>query len=168
MKKYTMETIVGLFLAVGLGFVAYMTVTLGHVSIFGGEETYTLYAPFTTVSGLRPGSSIEVFGIEAGRVGKLTMDQERHEAVVELRIQKGVKIYDDAMASIKTEGLIGEQYISIDPGGAGELLKPGDRITETTPALDIASIIAKYGFGEVKGSEETRSEESEKEQRGKP
>ena len=73
--------------------------------------------------------------------------------MVEIRIQEGIKIYDDAIASIKTEGLIGDQYLSIDPGGGGAPLAPGGTITETQPAVDIADLIGKYAFGEVKKKE---------------
>ena len=124
MKKYTMETTVGIFLVFGLLCVGYMTVKLGHVSLFG-DDTYPLFARFTSVTGLRVGSLVYISGIEVGRVEKLTMDQESQKALVEIRIRNGVKIYDDAIASIKTEGLIGDMHLSIDPGGAGTLLKPG-------------------------------------------
>jgi phospholipid/cholesterol/gamma-HCH transport system substrate-binding protein len=70
--------------------------------------------------------------------------------VVELRINKNAKIYDDAIASIKTEGLIGDRYVHLDPGGAGEQLKSGDTIVETQPPVDITDLIAKYVFGGVK------------------
>ena len=78
------------------------------------------------------------------------MDQKNQKAVVEIRIRKDIKIYDDAIASIKTEGLIGDMYLSIDPGGAGTLLEPGGTITETQPAVDIVDLIGKYAFGDVK------------------
>ena len=149
MKKYAMETTVGIFLVFGLLCVGYMTVKLGHVSLLG-DNTYSLFARFTTVTGLRVGSPVNMLGIEVGRVGRLTMDQKDQKAVVEIRIQKGIKVYDDAIASIKTEGLIGDMYLSIDPGGAGKLLGPGGTITETQPAVDIVDLIGKYAFGEVK------------------
>ena len=149
MQKYTMETTVGIFLVIGLFLIGYMTVNLGHVSLLG-DNAYPLSARFTSVTGLRAGSPVYMLGIEVGRVGRLTMDQEAQKAAVEIRIQKGVKIYDDAIASIKTEGLIGDMYLSIDPGGAGTLLKPGGTITETQPPMDIAALISKYAFGEVK------------------
>lgn len=149
MKKYTMETTVGIFLVIGLLCVGYMTVKLGHVSLLG-DDSYPLFARFTSVTGLRVGSSVHMLGIQVGRVERLTMDQKDQKAVVEIRIQEGVKIYDDAIASIKTEGLIGDQYISIDPGGSGAPLAPGATITETQPAVDIADLIGKYAFGEVK------------------
>jgi phospholipid/cholesterol/gamma-HCH transport system substrate-binding protein len=91
-----------------------------------------------------------MLGIEIGRVDKLTMDQENQMAVVEFRINKGIKIYDDAIASIKTEGLIGDRYVSIDPGGGtDELLQPGGTITETESPTDIQELISKYAFGDV-------------------
>ncbi len=149
MKKYAMETTVGIFVVIGLLCVGYMTVRLGKVSFFG-HTTYRLFARFTSVAGLRDGSSVSMYGLDIGRVEKLTMDQEKQMALVELRIQRGVKIYDDAIASIKTEGLIGDRYVSIDPGGGGELLNPGGTIIETQPPVDISEIIGKYAFGEVK------------------
>ena len=144
-----METTVGIFLVFGLLCIGYMTVKLGHVSLLG-DNTYSLFARFTTVSGLRVGSPVNMLGIEVGRVGRLTMDQKDQKAVVEIRIQKDIKIYDDAIASIKTEGLIGDMFLSIGPGGAGKLLGPGGTITETQPAVDMVDLIGKYAFGEVK------------------
>jgi phospholipid/cholesterol/gamma-HCH transport system substrate-binding protein len=149
MKKYTMETAVGIFIVFGLLCIGYMTVKLGHVSLLG-DDSYSLFARFTTVSGLRAGSSVNILGIEVGRVKRLTMDQENQKAVVEIRIQKDIKVYDDAIASIKTEGLIGDMFMSIDPGGSGKLLGPGGTITETQAAVDIADLIGKYAFGEIK------------------
>jgi phospholipid/cholesterol/gamma-HCH transport system substrate-binding protein len=149
MKKYAMETTVGIFLVFGLLCIGYMTVKLGHVSLLG-DNAYSLFARFTTVSGLRAGSPVDMLGIEVGRVGRLTMDQKDQKAVVEMRIQKDIKVYDDAIVSIKTEGLIGDMFLSIDPGGAGKLLGPGGTITETRAAVDIVDLIGKYAFGEVR------------------
>lgn len=149
MKKYAMETTVGVFLFVGLLLIGIMTVKLGHVSFFG-DKTYPLSARFTSVTGLRVGSPVYMFGIEVGRVERLTMDQQDRKAAVEVQIKQGINVYDDAIATIKTEGLIGDKYLGIDPGGAGELLKPGGTITETQPDLDLADLIGKYAFGDVK------------------
>ena len=116
MKKYSNETIVGIFVVLGLVAISFMAVRLGNVS-FLGDNTYALYAPFNTVSGLRIGNSVEMLGMEVGRVAAFRMDQERQQAIVELRIEKGVQVYDDAIASIKTAGLIGDKYVAVDPGG---------------------------------------------------
>ena len=149
MKKYAMETAVGIFVVIGLFCVGYMTVKLGNVGLLG-DDSYSLFARFTSVSGLRTGSSIQMLGIEIGRVDTLTMDQENQMAVVEFRINKGIRIYDDAIASIRTEGLIGDRYVSIDPGGGtDELLQPGGTITDTESPTDIQDLISKYAFGDV-------------------
>ncbi len=160
MKKYPLEIVVGIFVIVGLCLVGYMTVKLGHVSL--GQKTYPLYAPFTTVSGLRVGSQVEMLGLEVGRVEKLTLNQKDEMVVVRMQIQNGIEIYGDAIASIKTEGLIGDKYLSISPGGAAPLLKPGETIIATQPAVNIIDLIGKYAFGEVKGEKGETPKESEK------
>jgi phospholipid/cholesterol/gamma-HCH transport system substrate-binding protein len=149
MKNYKIETIVGIFVFLGLLCIGYMTVKLGKVS-FLQEDSYPLTAKFISVTGLRAGNPVDILGIEVGRVEKITMDQENQKAVVEMKIHKGIKIYDDAIASIKTEGLMGDQYISIDPGGSGTLLGHRGTITETQAPVDILGLIGKYAFGDVK------------------
>jgi phospholipid/cholesterol/gamma-HCH transport system substrate-binding protein len=149
MKKYTIETIVGIFVVFGLLCIGYMTVKLGNVSLLG-DDSYPVIARFTSVTGLRVGNPVNILGIEVGRVERIFMDQETQKAIVEIKIKKGIKIYDDAIASIKTQGLIGDSYLSIDPGGAGELLGSRGIITETQAPLDIIDLIGKYAFGEVK------------------
>ena len=150
MKKYTQETVVGIFVVIGLLCIAYMTVKLGNVG-FLGENTYSLYAKFTSVTGLRVGNPVNMLGLEIGRVNSFKMDQENQVAIVELKINKGIEVYDDAIASIKTEGLIGDKFVSIDPGGGGDLLKNGDIITDTESPTDIMELISKYAFGDVGG-----------------
>jgi len=149
MKKYRIETIVGIFVFLGLLCIGYMTLKLGKVSFFG-DDSYPLTAKFTSVTGLRNGNPVDIMGIEVGRVEKITMDQENQKAVVEMKIHKGIKVYDDAIASIKTEGLMGDQYVSIDPGGSGTLLGPRGTIIETQAPVDIIGLIGKYAFGDVK------------------
>jgi phospholipid/cholesterol/gamma-HCH transport system substrate-binding protein len=148
MKKYSLETVVGIFVVIGLICVGYMTVKLGKVSLFG-EDTYPLHARFASVSGLRVGSSVEIYGIEVGSVTNLQIDGERQMGVVDMKINKGVKVYDDAAATIKSAGLIGDKYVRIDPGGSGEALKPGGIITQTSLPADIEDLIGKYAFGDV-------------------
>ncbi|UCH82075.1 MAG: outer membrane lipid asymmetry maintenance protein MlaD [Nitrospiraceae bacterium] len=149
MKKYNMETTVGIFVIIGLLCLGYITIKLGNLSLIN-SDTYSLNTRFTSVSGLRTGNSVEMFGIEVGRVGKLSMDQNDQVAVVELKIHKDVEIFADAIASVKTSGLIGDRYIQIDPGGADEKLNHGDSIIETEAPIDLQEIIGKYAFGDVK------------------
>lgn len=149
MKKYSMETAVGIFIVVGLICVGYMTVKLGNVSLFG-DKSYPLFARFTSVTGLRVGSSVEVYGIQVGSVTGLSIDQEKQMGIVGMKIDKGTVIYDDSSATIKSAGLIGDKYVKLDPGGSGEALKPRGMITQTSVPADIEDLIGKYAFGDVK------------------
>ena len=156
MKKYHHETVAGLFVLIGLICVGYLTVKLGNVHLWG-SDSYPLYARFNSVSGLRIGNSIEMLGLEIGEIAGFSMDQEKSVVVAELRIRRPIKVYDDAIASIKTAGLIGDKYVSIDPGGAGKLLKPGAMITQTESPPDLGELIGKYAFGDIeKGSKEKK------------
>jgi phospholipid/cholesterol/gamma-HCH transport system substrate-binding protein len=152
MKKYSKETIVGVFVVIGLLCIGYMTIKLGNVG-FLGENSYTLHAKFSSVTGLRVGNPVQMLGLEIGRVSKFAMDQENQLAIVDLKINKEIEIFDDAIASIKTEGLIGDKYISIDAGGGGDLLAPGDYITDTQSPTDIMDLVSKYAFGDVGGGD---------------
>ena len=146
MSKRSVETTVGIFVIAGLLCIAYMTLRLGNLDVLGGNY-YTLKVRFSSITGLKPGSSVEMLGIQIGQVKGFTLDQENQEAIVEMKIRGDIKIYDDAIASIKTSGLIGDRYIHIDAGGSDVILKPGGIITESEPPVDIEELISKYIFG---------------------
>jgi phospholipid/cholesterol/gamma-HCH transport system substrate-binding protein len=148
MKKFSHETIVGIFVVLGLAAIYFMAVKLGNVSLVG-EDTNTFYAPFSTVSGLREGNSVEMLGMEIGQVAGFRMDQDKLQAIVTLEVDKEIQVYDDAIVSIKTAGLIGDKFISLDPGGGGDLLADGDTIIETESPVDLNDLISKYAFGDV-------------------
>jgi phospholipid/cholesterol/gamma-HCH transport system substrate-binding protein len=153
MEKYSKETVVGIFVVIGLVCIGYMTVKLGNVGFFG-DNSYSLFAKFSTVTGLREGNPVNMLGLEIGKVQKFTMDQENQQVLVEFKINKGIEIYDDAIASVKTEGLIGDKYVAVDPGGGGDLLANGDTITDTNSPTDIMDLVSKYAFGDVGDGEE--------------
>ena len=144
---------VGIFVVIGLFCIGYLTVKLGNVGFFG-DNSYSLFAKFNTVTGLREGNPVNMLGLEVGKVQKFTMDQENQQVLVEFKINKGIEIYDDAIASVKTEGLIGDKYVAVDPGGGGDLLADGDSITDTNSPTDIMDLVSKYAFGDVGGDEE--------------
>jgi phospholipid/cholesterol/gamma-HCH transport system substrate-binding protein len=95
------------------------------------------------------GNSVEMLGMEIGRVADFRMDQEKLQAIVTLKVDKKIEVYDDAIASIKTAGLIGDKYVDIDPGGGGDLLADGETIIETESPADLGELISKYAFGGV-------------------
>ena len=128
---------------------------LGHASakfdlmdVFG-SDAYSIYAQFNSVTGLKIGHPVKMLGLKIGRVAGFKMDQENQMALAKLKIKEGIKIYDDAFASIKMESLIGENYVSIDPGGSGDIMQTGETITETESLIDIGELISKYAFGDV-------------------
>jgi len=156
MKKYRYEMVAGIFVLIGLICVGYLTVRLGKFR-FLGSDSYPLYARFSSVSGLRAGNAVEMLGLEIGEVADFKMDQEALVVLAELRIRRGIKVYEDAVASIKTAGLIGDKYVSLDPGGSGKVMNPGSTITQTESPPDISDLIGKYAFGSVgKGEKENK------------
>jgi len=148
MKKYSIPVAAAIFVMIGLLCVGYMTVKLGKAS-FGRKNVFTLYARFSTVSGLKIGSIVDIYGIEVGRVAALTIDTDGQMAVVRMDISKGTKFYDDASATVKSSGVLGDKYVKIDPGGSGKALKPGDFIAKTSVPADIEDVIGKFAFGDV-------------------
>lgn len=148
MNKTSVETAVGLFVLIGLVCVAYMTIKLGKMEWFG-DNYYTLDAQFDSVSGLKAGAQVDMAGVEIGQVEGIRLDNQRQVAIVRLKIQKGVQLFDDVIASVKTSGLIGDKYIKLTPGGSGRVLEAGDMIIETESALDIEELVSKYVFGDA-------------------
>lgn len=149
MKKYALETTVGVFVLAGLLCVAYLTVKLGKLDILGADS-YPLVARFKDVTGLKNGAYVEMAGVRVGRVSDITLDPKDHMALVRLDIQNGVRLTDDSIASIKTSGLIGDKFVKVSPGGSDDILKPGGVIVETEASVDLGDLIGKYVFGGVK------------------
>jgi len=146
MKKFDLELAVGLFIIAGILCLGYLSIKLGKLEIVG-TKGYEVYGVFSNIGGLKVGSSIEIAGVNVGRVTNIALDN--YQAHVVLNFPKDLKIQEDAIASIKTRGLIGEKYIEITPGGSEEIIKPGDRIQETQPAIDIEGLISKFAFGKI-------------------
>lgn len=147
MKRFDLETAVGFFLLVGILCLGYISVKLGKLELIGSAY-YTIYADFAKAGGIRPGSSIEIAGVEVGKVKSIRLDKD-YQAFVGLEIKDSIKIQEDAIASIKTKGLIGEQYVEITPGGSAKIIAAGGKIRETESAIDIEELIAKYAIGKV-------------------
>jgi phospholipid/cholesterol/gamma-HCH transport system substrate-binding protein len=152
MKKYNEELSVGVFVLLGLICVAYVTLKLGNVDLFSNND-YVLYARFSSATGLREGADIQMAGVSVGKVSKIDLvyNNYTYMAKVTLHLKEELKIYDDAILAIKTSGIIGDQYIALNPGGGSEtLLVSGDEIENTTSPVDILDMISKYAFGDVK------------------
>lgn len=147
MKKIDLELSVGFFLLIGIICLGYISIKLGRLEFVGGER-YIVYADFAKAGGIKPGSSIEIAGVEVGRVKSIVLDKD-YQALVTIEIDRRVKIQEDAVASIKTKGLIGEKYIDITAGASEKFLADGGKIRETESAVDVEELISKYAFGKV-------------------
>lgn len=146
MKKFDLELAVGLFIIAGIVCLGYLSIKLGKMEIVG-QKGYEIYGVFSNVGGLKVGSSVEIAGVNVGRVKSIAL--ESYQANVVLNLPKGLKIQEDAIVSVKTKGLIGEKYIEIAPGGSEKIIKPGGRIRETQPAVDMEELISKFVFGKI-------------------
>ena len=148
MLKMKKETAVGIFVIMGLLAVIYMSVKLGNVQLFS-DKYYVVKANFSDISGLKVNAPVQMFGVEIGFVGDIVLDQENGVASVSMMLLKKVELTDDAIAAVKTNGLIGDKYVKIVPGGLGEPVQPGDTLFDTQPAIDLEDLISKFAFGEV-------------------
>jgi phospholipid/cholesterol/gamma-HCH transport system substrate-binding protein len=146
MKRSALDLGVGVFVLIGLIALGWMSVKLGRVDLLGNRG-YVVSADFPTVGGLKAGSTIEIAGVEVGRVDRIVLQD--YQAHVVMVIQPGVKLQDDSIASIKTKGLIGERYVRISPGGSDKIIQPNGRIREVEPPVDIEELLSKYIFGKV-------------------
>lgn len=144
MKKLSTEFIVGLFLLTGIAAVMYLSIVVSGVAGFGSDG-YRLKAIFENSSGLKRGAIIEIAGVKVGQVKSIVLDPETQESVVWLEIDQAVEVQDDAVASIRTAGIIGDKFVKITVGG-GDLLDDGDEIIETEPSISIEELVSKYIF----------------------
>ena len=144
------ETMVGIFVLLGLVCVAYLTIKLGKMDVFG-QDGFLLKARFESVSGLRTGADVEMAGVPIGKVQSIKIDPDpmNSQAIVYILLDQDYKLSDDTIAAIKTSGLIGDKYVNLSRGGSEKVLADGDEIQETQSAVDIESLLGKYAFGGV-------------------
>ncbi len=147
MKDAKLELIVGVFVLVGLAALTYLAVKLGKLEVIGGNQ-YEIQAEFDSTAGLKTGATVEIAGVQVGQVKKIGLSGER--ALVSFTLDPKVKLYGDAIASIKTRGLIGDKYVSLSPGGSQEELPPGGKIRETESGLDFEKAIGEFIHGNIK------------------
>lgn len=147
MKKFDLELTVGFFLLLGILSLAYISINLGKLEIVG-RNAYVVYAEFEKAGGIKPKAIVEIAGVEVGAVKSVHITSD-YRAQVAIEIDKNIKLQEDAIASIKTKGLIGEQYVQISPGGSDKMIQNGGKIRETESAIDIEELISKYVFGKV-------------------
>ena len=152
----TMEIWVGIFVAAGLGALFVLAMKVSNLSTLNAErDTYTLVARFDNIGGLKVRSPVSVAGVRIGRVSQIDFDNETFEAVVKMAIsQRYNRFPKDTSARIFTAGLLGEQYVSLEPGGDEEILEDGDEIRITQSALVLEQVIGQFLYKAAEGGSE--------------
>lgn len=146
MKKMDVEFAVGIFMIVGIVCLGYLSIRMGKLEVFG-RAGYEIQTVFANSGGLKSGSSVVIAGVEVGRVKEVTLDDYQARAVLVLPPE--ISIQRDAVASIKTKGLIGEKFVEITPGGSDRHVEPGGRLRKTESAVDFEQLLSRYIFGEM-------------------
>lgn len=146
MERTKLHLAVGVFMLLGILAMGYLSIKLGRVSFLGGGG-YLVTVDFPSVGGLKAGSTVEIAGVEIGRVESIGLAD--YQARVVLRLSSDVKLQEDSIASIKTKGLIGEKYVRVSPGGSENVIPPNGKIREVEAPVDFEELLSKYIFGKV-------------------
>ncbi len=140
----TQDTLVGLFVASGIAALFYMAMQISNLGVFSKDSTYSITARFENSGGLKVKSAISLAGVPIGRVTRISIDTDSYESVVEMHINSQYQLPDDTTASIFTAGLLGEQYINLEPGGSEEFIPENGIIDITQSAIVLEDIIGQF------------------------
>ena len=156
MTNSLVETLIGaLVIAVAAVFLVYAYSTAGITR----ERGYAISAVFNRVDGITTGTDVRIAGIKVGTVTGLSLDQKLYRAKVDLDIASTVKVPDDSQIKVASEGLLGGNYLAIEPGGSDNYLKAGDEIEYTQGTIDLMSIISKAMFSTAAGGKSSSGDQ---------
>ncbi|BEV72829.1 MULTISPECIES: outer membrane lipid asymmetry maintenance protein MlaD [unclassified Paludibacterium] len=144
MKRSTIDLWVGLFVAIGIACITFLSLKVANLTPQSADSTYVLTADFDNIGGLKIKAPVKSSGVVVGRVTNIDLDTQRYVAHVTLAVDKRYQFSRDTSAEILTSGLLGEQYIGLTEGGDPDNLKPGERITITSSALVLEQLISKF------------------------
>lgn len=142
----TQDTLVGLFVACSIAALFFMAMQISNLGSFSSAQSYTITARFENSGGLKVKSPVTVAGVRIGRVADISIDTESFESVVTLNIDSQYNLPDDTSASIYTAGLLGEQYISLEPGGSEDIIEPNGVIDITQSAIVLEELVGQFLF----------------------
>ena len=149
------DILVGLFVLVGITCLGYLAIRLGKLELFGAQG-YVLFADFASVAGLKPGDPVEIAGVKVGRVEGMTLAEDK--ARLTLRLNDGIKLQEDVIASVRARGLIGDKFVLVSPGASDKIIPAGGRIRETDSPPDIPDLIGKIVGGDLTSKGEKKDE----------
>jgi phospholipid/cholesterol/gamma-HCH transport system substrate-binding protein len=149
MEKKSVEILVGVFVLLGLLGLVFLALKAANLGSFSAGDTYTLYAKFDNIGGLKVRGPVRSAGVTVGRVASITLDPKTYQGVVRLEVERQVQFPADSSARILTAGLLGDQYIGLDPGGDEKMFQPGDTIRQTQSAIVLESLISQFLFSKA-------------------
>jgi phospholipid/cholesterol/gamma-HCH transport system substrate-binding protein len=146
------DLLVGVFVLIGLASLAYLSLSVGGLSLRGGRGM-TVYAAFDEIGGLKPRAPVVVSGVKIGQIEAITLNED-YRARVAMHLEDNIELPTDSSASIVTSGVLGDRYISIQLGGEEDLLRDGDEITFVESAVILERLIGKLIHNAGVGDEE--------------
>jgi phospholipid/cholesterol/gamma-HCH transport system substrate-binding protein len=149
MGRKGIETLVGLFVLAGIAGLVFLALKAANLANFESGGTYTLYAKFDNIGGLKVRAPVRSAGVTVGRVASITLDPKTYQGVVRLQVQDGVQFPSDSSARILTSGLLGDQYLGIEPGGSEKNYASGDTIKQTQSAVVLENLIGQFLFSKA-------------------
>ncbi len=149
MQRKSFDIWVGLFVLLGAVALMFLALKAGNMSSFSFEKTYTVSSRFDNIGGLKPRAPVKSAGVVVGRVGDITFDNQDYRALVTLQLQERYKFPKDSSAKILTSGLLGEQYVGIEPGGDEANLAAGDQIKMTQSAIVLENLISQFIYNKA-------------------
>ena len=149
MKRSTLDAWVGAFVALGLAGLLFLALKVGNMASFSTDQTYQVLAKFANIGGLKVRAPVKSAGVVLGRVADIRFDNESYEALVTLNVSVGYQFPRDTAAKILTSGLLGEQYVGLEAGGDGVMLKSGDRLRLTQSAVVLENLISQFLFNKA-------------------
>jgi len=157
MQRKSLDVWVGLFVLLGAIALIFLALKAGNMSSFSFGPSYTLMARFDNIGGLKPRAPVKSAGVVVGRVERIGFDDKNFQALVTLRLQGEYQFPSDSSAKILTSGLLGEQYIGLEPGGDIKNFNDGGRIKSTQSAIVLENLISQFLFSKAA---ETSGEEN--------
>ena len=149
MSRKGIETMVGLFVLLGLAGALFLALKAANLASFGEHKGYIVSAKFDNIGGLKPRAPVRSAGVNVGRVKRIALDPKTYQGVVTMEIDEGVRFPKDSSAKILTAGLLGDQYIGLEPGADEKELAAGDVIRQTQSAVVLENLIGQMIFNKA-------------------
>ena len=149
MNRSTIDLWVGVFVVAGIAGLLFLALKVGNLASFSTSQTYQVQAKFANIGGLKARAPVKSAGVVIGRVTDIRFDNESYEAIVTINLGYEYQFSRDTTAKILTSGILGEQYVGLEAGGDGVMLKNGDRLRLTQSAVVLENLISQFLFNKA-------------------